>query len=239
MMNEKVTVYIAVNRVDGKEYVGITRRELAVRAKFHKYDKGRGCRVFGLAIKKHGFENFHFEEVFSAFSWDDACWAEQWLIAERQTKAPQGYNLTAGGDGVRQLKLTPEHKAAVSAAQKGRRHSDAERQSRSEGLRRYHASLTPEQKQIYLAKTAPGRAAKISSETRAKMNLAAAQRRGVKLSAETRQKMSDSRRGKPRSPETWVKIRTGHRRYWEQKRLALKDDTVQDVVEQEPPTPTY
>lgn len=101
---EKIAVYTITNLLDGKQYVGISG-ELEVRWRAHRKADGY-CPVLHAAIKKHGVENFLFEHIADAFSWESACMIEASLIQQLQTKAPYGYNLTKGGDGTKGYKHT-------------------------------------------------------------------------------------------------------------------------------------
>ncbi len=88
-------VYLATNRVNGKQYVGFTGQTLRQRMKAHKAQakKGAGCRVFGAAIRKHGWDVFEWEVLFES-AWNEALEAERYFI----WRLRPAYNLTSGGE---------------------------------------------------------------------------------------------------------------------------------------------
>jgi group I intron endonuclease len=113
------TVYIVTNLVNAKQYIGITS-DMDRRWHEHQTDPGR---VLFQAIKKYGIENFHISYIASAFDFESACDIERLLIKDRGTKAPAGYNLTDGGDGVVGYQHTEETKKQISEKMKGSKKS--------------------------------------------------------------------------------------------------------------------
>lgn len=95
-MNKPVAIYTIKNEVNGKHYVGIAV-DLKKRWSTHRRCKGN-CVALYNAIKKYGLESFVFTHVADAFTWDDACEIEKFLI-ECFDSFDNGYNLTRGGDG--------------------------------------------------------------------------------------------------------------------------------------------
>lgn len=93
----RITVYLATNTTNGHEYIGVTRRALAVRRREHGSSARTGIRAcpFHKAIAKHGWEAFRFETLLTCDTEDEAKQHEIRLIAERRPR----YNCTAGGDG--------------------------------------------------------------------------------------------------------------------------------------------
>lgn len=89
-------IYKITNKINGKLYVGQTRQKLNNRIKGHKHSKVK--RGVDAAIKKYGGENFSIEviEECPVESLDER---EIFWIAKLNSKAPNGYNLTDGGDG--------------------------------------------------------------------------------------------------------------------------------------------
>lgn len=95
--NKTFTVYIHVNKTNGKRYVGITSKNPIVRwNNGHGYSKNK---YFSKAIKKYGWGGFDHLIVFSGMDKETACNVEQWLIAEyKTTDKNNGYNITTGGE---------------------------------------------------------------------------------------------------------------------------------------------
>ena len=114
--------YVITNKVSGKKYVGITRQSLAMRWKWHvstakRNDKYAICR----AIRKYGADSFTIEEIVDGLDWDDLCETEKTLIFALNTRAPNGYNLTDGGQGGKGVRHSAEAKLKISVAGKGRK----------------------------------------------------------------------------------------------------------------------
>lgn len=106
----KYTVYIVTNLVNAKQYIGITS-DINRRWEEHQTDPNR---VLFNAIKKHGIENFYISHIATAFDFESACDIERLLIKDRCTKAPTGYNLTDGGEGVVGYQHKEETKQQIS-----------------------------------------------------------------------------------------------------------------------------
>lgn len=145
-MTSKISIYVITNTVNAKQYVGITKN-LKRRWSNHK-GMNKSSPLLHNAIKKYGIDAFVFTHIADAFDWECAQDVERMLIAEKNTKAPYGYNLTDGGDGTLGLpapnkgrpmseeakqksrlarigKKTPEEtKKKQSMALKGRKKSD-------------------------------------------------------------------------------------------------------------------
>ena len=114
-------IYKLTNTQGGKPYVGQTRQTLDRRIHGH-----RNCKVkrgVDAAIAKYGWENFT-AEIIEVCLVEKLNERERFWIRELGTKAPNGYNLTDGGDGGRGLSYSPEARAKISAAHKGKPHSE-------------------------------------------------------------------------------------------------------------------
>lgn len=100
-------IYDITNHVNGKRYVGQTKRELEQRFKEHLDDAEPGALGLSGAIAKYGTRVFSVSLIETV---DDALLSdrEQHWIAELKTFGPGswGYNLTSGGEGG--YKRTPE-----------------------------------------------------------------------------------------------------------------------------------
>lgn len=99
-------IYIITNKINNKQYIGVTKNTLEKRWKSHLYDNN----VISQAIKKYGKENFTIEVVYNCNSMEEAYELEPKFIAEHNTKYPNGYNISDGGKGsqVGKRKPTPE-----------------------------------------------------------------------------------------------------------------------------------
>ena len=113
-MESAYTLYIATNVVNGKQYVGLSK-EFHKRLISHKCAKTKSA--FHAAIKEYGFDKFVFSHIADAFDLQAACDLERMLIQQHNTLAPNGYNLTVGGQvGPVGLKHSAEAKKKIGEA---------------------------------------------------------------------------------------------------------------------------
>lgn len=175
-------IYIITNTVNAKQYVGITRN-LDRRWSQHRAVNGSSPYLHA-AIKKYGIDAFVFTHIANAFDAESALTIERLLIKEHNTKAPCGYNMTDGGDGI--LNPSPETRQKIATANKNR--SAESRASMSKKLTGLKASEDTKKKQ-------------------------ALKKIGSKRTVETKKKMSQSLLGNTRmvgkkhSPETIAKMK--------------------------------
>lgn len=117
--NNMGCIYLATNRLNGKQYVGQTTRTLRIRRNQHKSDAKlleNPCCVITRAIRKHGFENFDWIEVESDVPDEDLDRLEIENIKWFGSKHPKGYNLTNGGDGPERITEEMRRKASASVS---------------------------------------------------------------------------------------------------------------------------
>lgn len=89
-------IYIITNTVNAKQYVGITNN---LQRRWGRHRNANDGQFLHSAILKHGIDSFVFTHFANAFDVDGAKSIERMLILEHNTFAPNGYNLTEGGDG--------------------------------------------------------------------------------------------------------------------------------------------
>lgn len=111
-------VYKHTNLQNGKVYIGITCKDVAVRWKNGKgYQKGTHFRN---AIDKYGWGNFAHDILFENLNEDEAKRKEIELIAlYKSADREYGYNTTNGGDGTSGLKHSEETRKKLSEMQIG------------------------------------------------------------------------------------------------------------------------
>lgn len=110
-------VYLILNKLNGKMYVGQTVQSLKNRMARHL----SGDQYIDRALKKYGLENFYYGVIKSCASKAEMDYWEKFFIAALKTKSPIGYNLTDGGEGTVGIERTPEQRAKLSAALSGER----------------------------------------------------------------------------------------------------------------------
>lgn len=109
--------------VNGKIYIGITTRSLKQRWWCHTWsarNKG-GATAIAAAIKKYGEENFRIEEIGQAPDFEALKRLEVALIAQENSVAPAGYNLTTGGEGTHGYKHSEELRRKHGDAVRGKK----------------------------------------------------------------------------------------------------------------------
>ena len=166
-------IYKAVNKLNGRIYIGLTTRSLDVRIAEHLRDP-RSC-IFGNALRKYGVLSFEFSVVDTGESREILAEKEMYWIRQYDCVKPNGYNLTEGGEGT--LNPSAETRAKMSLANignkrmLGKKHSDETKKK----LSQYRTGI------------------KLSEEHKAKIGKASL---GRKLSDESKKKISIANKGK-------------------------------------------
>jgi group I intron endonuclease len=128
-MQPLATVYLATNTVNGKRYVGVTRRSVRTRFTSHVYTAMRGSRThFHRAIAKHGPHAFTIEPIASCLTVDAAVSTERALI---QTLRPE-YNQTNGGEFTVGRQASPESRARVAEKNRSKKRTPEQKALNSE-----------------------------------------------------------------------------------------------------------
>lgn len=154
-------IYKILCSENGKMYVGYTGKTVEERFKNH-LDNARWDRKTALydAIRVYGESCFSVEFVMDCETHEQACAEERRIIAELNSMLPNGYNMTAGGDGV---PLSPELHKKAGDKKRGR---FTEKQWEA-ALRRRGVKLSPEH---ILKVAAKHVGSKRSEETRVRMS---------------------------------------------------------------------
>lgn len=115
--------YVVTCRPTGKQYVGITSEDVIRRWKNHVYYSRRKrsyASALGAAIRKYGALAFGIESVGCACCLEDAHALESLLIHQYGTFAPNGYNLTLGGEGRFGFRPSPQSVEQSAVKHRGR-----------------------------------------------------------------------------------------------------------------------
>ena len=114
--NERIwSLYIHINKVNNKKYVGITKEN--PKRRWRRNGDGYKNQTFGRAIEKYGWENFEHKILFSNLNELEAINKEKFVIKYYSTYNPNfGYNMTFGGES---YKHTEESKKKSSEAKIG------------------------------------------------------------------------------------------------------------------------
>jgi hypothetical protein len=116
-----------------KVYIGITSKTAKLRLCQHKYNKLN--TAISKAIKKHG--NPMLTVLAECNSWELLCLAEQEAIEKFNSKSPNGYNLTDGGEGNHGRMHTEYAKKIISIKGKNRFKKEDELLKNSERMKHY------------------------------------------------------------------------------------------------------
>lgn len=164
-------VYLITNKINSKKYVGWT--SLSLKRRWFLHCNRKNCKALRGAIDKYGVDNFVVEAIFTPSTKEEAGKLEIENIKFYNTKAPHGYNLTDGGEGVRGLPddvrlrrnkallgnknalgavRTPEYCKQKSDSQIGRIFSDEARRKMSESASRKIVSQETKNKKSEISK---------------------------------------------------------------------------------------
>lgn len=90
-------IYKIRNRINKKIYIGLTTKDLSKRIAEHVSENKSYIQK---ALNKYGLQSFAVTIIDSAESRAVLCEKERYWIQHYNCKAPNGYNLTDGGDGL-------------------------------------------------------------------------------------------------------------------------------------------
>lgn len=176
-------VYLITNIENKKQYVGITKFSIGQR--FLQHTK-RGF-ILTDAIKKYGNEKFTVKLIEESETAEKAYNLEKYYVKKFNTKIPNGYNMTDGGDGLYGVII-----------------GDKDRKRRSKVMKKLHKE-----------KRTGMHGKKHSEETRKKMSISGKNipkpwLYGRVLSENSKQKIREKNLGRIHSEETRKKISENH-----------------------------
>jgi group I intron endonuclease len=177
-IGNKCIIYLLINVITGKVYVGQTWQTLK-----NRWDSGHGykkCVYLEKAIKKYGKNNFQYIILDIVSNQPDANWLENyWINIYNSRNKNFGYNIRLGGSNG---KLSEETKEKLSKAKKGIMHTEDYKimmSERMKGINTWSKGNTNR------------KGKKASEETKEKISKAGM---GRKVSDLTKKKMSDSQK---------------------------------------------
>lgn len=95
ILEKSFVVYLITNKINSMQYIGKTINKLKIRLYNHKCHK---TSYIGRAIKFYGWENFKVEILEECANRTELNEREKYWIKTLNTKTPNGYNLTSGGE---------------------------------------------------------------------------------------------------------------------------------------------
>lgn len=145
-------VYVAVNRVNQKAYVGMTQKSLSERFAVHADKVRNGYRShFYSAVRKYGWESFDVAVLQSCEEITECAEAEKNWIALLGSQTPNGYNISDGGQGasIRGHLKSAKWRESVT--------SERIRKFQSQRVKALRASLSPEAREAWRNNAAASR----------------------------------------------------------------------------------
>ena len=107
-MNDTFTIYVHVNKTNGKMYIGQTCQD-NLNDRWNNGLGYKGCTRFYNAIQKYGWDCFEHIVIFTNLSSDMANIIEEELIQKYETTDDRyGYNIKFGGNNMKHLEETKE-----------------------------------------------------------------------------------------------------------------------------------
>jgi group I intron endonuclease len=104
-------IYKVTNLINNKIYIGKTLKTLSKRKSCHfAHAKAGSSNYFHRAIRKYGKENFVWEVIDQCLFAESLVAMEKYYIEKFNCQKPNGYNLTAGGEGMFGYKYSEESK---------------------------------------------------------------------------------------------------------------------------------
>ena len=220
-------IYKITNLLNGKIYIGKTIQPIHKRFSKHKVFRPGYISYITRAINKYGEENFKIEAIYNAEAWENLFELEKYFIENMNSKHPNGYNMTDGGEGnnggifpesakkiLREKnlgkKLSEETKKKIGDGSRGKKMSEEFKRNLSKmrkGVPRppHISKITSEFMKGH--KYWVGR--KHSEESKLKMSLAKLGKKMPPISDETRAKMSAARMGKPTKGARYEAMKNG------------------------------
>lgn len=217
-------IYKAINKNNGKIYIGQTIFSLKKRIAGHLQEKRKSC-LFPAALRKYNIQSFDISVIDQASSKEVLDAKEKYWIATHNCKIPNGYNLTDGGEGHNGYECSNETRARLSAAMKGNTNTFGYRATEETKAKKSKALIgkkRSDESRARMSMAQIGR--KHSDESRTKMSIArmgnkcalgSKSRLGCKHTEEAKAKIRIARMGKKASEETKAKMSIAHmRRKW-------------------------
>lgn len=121
MEEKKYFVYMHINKINDKKYIGITCQNPPESRWGSNGGHYKTCTRFYQAIQKYGWDNFEHKILATNLSKEEACQKEINLITKFQTQNDKfGYNIFAGGNAP---KLSKETRKKISKSLMGNKNA--------------------------------------------------------------------------------------------------------------------
>jgi group I intron endonuclease len=210
-------IYRILNKLNGKSYIGQTVYDSPQkRWNVHKnnYSKERHQEYLYRAMRKDGFENFEFS-ILCICKKDELSELECRYINDYKTFGTEGYNMTSGGEGRRDFKLSEETKRKISLAEKGKVISEETRKKLSiAGTgRKLTEETKAKMKETISKKQKPEKITKVKFEPSVRV-----------IKDSTREKLRNNMLGKSKSPEHINNLKKAKRKLSDENVKYIRDN---------------
>lgn len=192
-------IYKIENNINGKIYIGQTKKDVSVRVAKHKKENRYYIQK---ALNKYGLESFTISVIDESDDQKVLDEKERQWIKVFGCRAPKGYNCTDGGDGVRGYEYTDEAKLKMSLANLGKIPSEETRQKMR--LKMTGRTVADDVKRR-ISESHQG--VKLSETHRKSISLAKRGSTHIPCSEETKRKIGEANSKKHPSEETKMKLR--------------------------------
>jgi len=164
MESSNYTVYMHINKINDKKYIGITCKKTVVR--WGTIGNGYSRKQYlGRAIDKYGWNNFEHKILHQNLTGIEAKRIEKELIeAWGTTDSKVGYNLTKGGEGICGFKMKESTIKKIADSKRGKKIGEKHRIS----LRNSNIGRIKSKEEIEKIRTA-NLGKKLTKETKDKM----------------------------------------------------------------------
>lgn len=205
-------VYLVTNKINGKKYVGQHSGDSLKRYWRHCTNHALSGSIdkpyLYNAIRKYGIQNFIIEPIVLVETKQEMDSHEKRLIADLNTRKPNGYNLTDGGDGVLGFKHSEESNEKNRQAHLGKKMSEQSSEKKRLAMIGFKHTNETKQRMSEYVKT-EDHCNKIST---AKMGNKS--RTGMPHSEESKRRISDSHKGVPLSESHKAALRKARHIQW-------------------------
>ena len=176
-------IYVRPNLINGKKYVGQATNLKTRQNRWNCLSEKYAGTLINRARAKYGIEAFGFAILNECDDKEVDYW-EKYYIKELNTKVPNGYNMTDGGEGMTGYTHSEETIKKMSEIQKGKNNSFYGKHHTDEAKKKISDANKGEKNYIY--------GKHLSEETKIKISDA---KKGIILSEETKRKISESNKG--------------------------------------------
>lgn len=203
-------IYLIVNNVNGKTYVG--KRKLYKKVWNNDGYMGSGKHLKP-AQEKYGIENFEKFLITWTYSEKDACEKEKFWIAEYKRRGKAEYNISKGGDGgdiYHQLDDAGKNRMRCCGPKNGfygKHHSEETRKRHSKWVREHQSGKN---NPFYGKHHSEESKRKISESNKGKEGYW----KGKHLSDEAKRKNAEAHKGRQVSEETRKKMSEAQKKRW-------------------------